>query len=82
MNWQLDIVLVIAGLSVAIIALIIAYDYLAISRGKKTLSQRITETTKTFPIVGVIIGIVIGHLFWHYRDVSTEEKSDKHANPI
>lgn len=55
--------------SLAVIAAIIVYDvWTLLKRGyKTTISWNLYQLAIKVPIVGVAIGVVVGHLFWPNR---------------
>lgn len=57
------------GVSLSVVALLIFYDvWTLIVRGyNTTISWNLYRFTQRFPIVGVAIGVVVGHLFWPNR---------------
>lgn len=54
------------NVTLALIAVISVYDIwtLRVRGYTTTISWNLYGFTKKFPIVGVLIGIVVGHLFW------------------
>jgi hypothetical protein len=47
-------------------ALLLAYEFYAIARGKKTLSRMMWEANADWPFLSTLIGMVIGGLLVHF----------------
>ena len=51
-------------LSLIIVGIIVVTDIYLIAIGNESFSNVIYMTAKDWPILAVVFGIVIGHLFW------------------
>jgi hypothetical protein len=52
-----------------ILSMVIASDIYLIATGKNSISNVIYLTSKEWMILPVLIGIVIGHLFWPNKPI-------------
>lgn len=52
------------------IALLLAYEWYALTRCKRTLSRMVYDTARAWPFFPYLVGFVVGglsvHFFWHW----------------
>jgi uncharacterized membrane protein len=50
--------------TIAVLILVLFVDIYMALHGKELISHVMLEAARKHPIIGVLVGILIGHLFW------------------
>jgi hypothetical protein len=53
--------------TIAVTLLILAVDGLFLLSGSKTISEFLYTSSREYPVVALVAGILVGHIFWPVR---------------